>query len=65
MGRTHRWSEDLEYVNEHREAVGRAKLRMPKRHKTLSSHLKLIEDKAPYGEDPWGKDGEVPFDGVL
>lgn len=45
--------EAVDYINSHREAVGREPLT------TLNAveverHMALINENAPYGNDPWG-----------
>ena len=44
---------DLDFINDHREAVGRPKFRMLS-DAAAKKHLALIEKHAPFGEDPWG-----------
>lgn len=46
--------DDLNYINEHREAVGRRKLSDRSAGK-VKEHLAAIEKHAPNGDDPWGQ----------
>lgn len=42
-------------INEHRRAVGRAPIKKETSIRTLEKHLALINEHAPYGNDPWEK----------
>jgi hypothetical protein len=44
---------NLDYINEHRAAVGRPKLARTTPKAAIKRHLKLIDFFAPYGADPW------------
>ena len=46
---------DIEYVNEHREALGHEPLPLDLPWPEVQAHLDLIDKHAPYGQDPWAK----------
>lgn len=45
--------ERVNYINDHREAVGREPLPHTMDKKEIEKHEKLIDKHAPYGNDPW------------
>lgn len=51
---------DIDFVNSHREALGRSKFETLTPDE-LQHHLKLIEQHAPYGNDPWDRVATLEF----
>ena len=44
---------DIHYVNEHRAALGRELFPVDLPEAEVQAHLALIDQYAPYGQDPW------------
>lgn len=47
----------LEWINDHREAVGRKKFKKLS-NSEIRKHERLIDKNAPYGNDPWHDEKE-------
>ena len=57
--------DDIDYVNDHRQALGRAPIPYDTAPVEVDRMLALVEEHAPFGEDPFtgddGVDNASPF----